>query len=319
MKNLTSFLFALSFMGTASLSFTGTASLMAQSGTSANLLVNSDFEDTDFQVFKYESVENCINYVAGWDATAKPGDDGFRLKDYNNEGLNKYMIRGQVGYYPADSDTAKSGNKQYIRIARYEWTKPSEWFGDGGLQQTIDVLPSHKYELTFRYRLSAHAEAGTIVPAWVAFQEVGQTTAKKKLYNNLDEKWAEKSYTFTTSATATKAIVKLGVTGGYIYDWGGNMRLWADFDEVRLVDVTAGTSIERLSGEDTQIHYTVQGDAVHLRGLDRGSALAVYNVAGSLVSSFSAASAEETVYLPCKGVYIIKNGDKRKVLKVVVR
>ena len=220
--------------------------------------------------------------------------------DYNNTGLNKYMVRGQIGYYPAGSDTAKAGNKQYIRIARYEWTKPNEWFGDGGLQQTIDVKPSRKYELTFLYRLSAHAENGTIVPAWVAFEEVGKTATKKKLYNELDEKWVEKSYTFTTSADATKAIVKLGVTGGYVYDWGGNINLWADFDEVRLVDITTGTSLKQLLTEDMQISYTV------------------YNVTGSLVSSFRAESDEETVYLPGNGIYIVKNGDLRKVLKVVI-
>ena len=221
------------------------------------------------------------------------------------------MVRGQIGYYPAGSDTAKAGNKQYIRIARYEWTKPNEWFGDGGLQQTIDVKPSRKYELTFLYRLSAHAENGTIVPAWVAFEEVGKTATKKKLYNELDEKWVEKSYTFTTSADATKAIVKLGVTGGYVYDWGGNINLWADFDEVRLVDITTGTSLKQLLTEDMQISYTVQGAAVNFSGLEAGSELAVYNVTGSLVSSFRAESDEETVYLPGKGCLLYTSPSPR--------
>ncbi len=312
MKKLTSFLCVLSLAGT--------TSLMAQNDAQANLLSNPGFEDTEFQTFSYDnnSVKNCISYVAGWDATNKPGDVEYKKDDYNNTGLNKYMVRGQIGYYPAGSDTAKAGNKQYIRIARYEWTKPNEWFGDGGLQQTIDVKPSRKYELTFLYRLSAHAENGTIVPAWVAFEEVGKTATKKKLYNELDEKWVEKSYTFTTSADATKAIVKLGVTGGYVYDWGGNINLWADFDEVRLVDITTGTSLKQLLTEDMQISYTVQGAAVNFSGLEAGSELAVYNVTGSLVSSFRAESDEETVYLPGKGIYIVKNGDRRKVLKVVI-
>ena len=312
MKKLTSFLCVLSLAGT--------TSLMAQNDAQANLLSNPGFEDTEFQTFSYDnnSVKNCISYVAGWDAPNKPGDAEYKKDDYNNTGLNKYMVRGQIGYYPAGSDTAKAGNKQYIRIARYEWTKPNEWFGDGGLQQTIDVKPSRKYELTFLYRLSAHAENGTIVPAWVAFEEVGKTATKKKLYNELDEKWVEKSYTFTTSADATKAIVKLGVTGGYVYDWGGNINLWADFDEVRLVDITTGTSLKQLLTEDMQISYTVQGAAVNFSGLEAGSELAVYNVTGSLVSSFRAESDEETVYLPGKGIYIVKNGDRRKVLKVVI-
>lgn len=312
MKKLTSLLCVLSF--------TGATSLMAQNDAQTNLLSNPGFEDTEFSTFSYDnnSIKNCISHVAGWDAYHKPGDAEYKKDDYNNPGLSKYMVRGQVGYYPADSDTAKAGNKQYIRISRYEWTKPDEWFGDGGLQQTIDVKPSSKYELTFLYRLSSHAEKGTIVPAWVSFEEEGKTATKKKLYNNLDEKWTEKSYTFTTGADATRAVVKLGVTGGYIYDWGGNIRLWADFDEVRLVDVTTGTSLKQLLTEDAQIYYTAQGSAVYLSGLDAGSELAVYNITGSLVTSFRAGSDKETVYLPGKGVYIVKNGDHKKALKIVL-
>lgn len=279
-------------------SFAGPLFLQAQNNVSNNLLLNPGFEDTEYQVFKYESVDNCINYIADWDVTSKPGDETFRMEDYNNAGLNKYMVRGQVGYYPADSDTAKAGNKQYIRIARYEWTKPTEWYGDGGIQQTIDVLPSHKYELTFLYRLSAHSENGTIVPAWVAFEEIGKDAIKKKLYNNLDEKWIRKTYTFTTGEDATKAIVKLGVTGGYIWDWGGNIQLWADFDEVNLTDVTSGTSVKSLSCEDSQIHYTIEGSTVSLDGLDAGKELIVYNIVGTLVSSFRVTSDSETIYLP---------------------
>ena len=119
-------------------------------------------------------------------------------------------------------------------------------------------------------------------------------------------------------ADATKAIVKLGETGGYVYDWGGNINLWADFDEVRLVDITTGTSLKQWRAEDMQSSHPVQGAAVSVSGLEAGSELAVYNVTGSLVSSFRAESDEETVYLPGKGIYIVKNGDSRKVLKVVI-
>ena len=108
MKKLTSFLCVLSLAGT--------TSLMAQNDAQANLLSNPGFEDTEFQTFSYDnnSVKNCISYVAGWDATNKPGDAEYKKDDYNNTGLNKYMVRGQIGYYPAGSDTAKAGNKSFL-------------------------------------------------------------------------------------------------------------------------------------------------------------------------------------------------------------
>lgn len=301
------------------LSFWGFISLTAQNEGKTNLLANPGFEDTSYKLFKYESVGNCPDYVAGWNSSHEREDAGFRTGDYNNEGLNKYNVRGQIGFYSADSDTAKNGNKQFIRVARYEWTKPDEWYGDGGMQQTIDVLPSHTYSLTFLYRLSAHTENGTIVPAWVGFQEEGGAMNKKKLYNNLEETWTEKSFTFTTSATAKKATVHLGVTGGYIYSWGGNINLWADFDDVFVADEGESTSISALlkaAGE--QMQASVNGLEVCLSGLETGTDVYVYNVVGGLVTSFRASAEEETVYLPAKGIYIIRNGEQKKALKVVV-
>lgn len=77
MKKLTSFLCVLSLAGT--------TSLMAQNDAQANLLSNPGFEDTEFQTFSYDnnSVKNCISYVAGWDATNKPGDAEYKKDDYN--------------------------------------------------------------------------------------------------------------------------------------------------------------------------------------------------------------------------------------------
>ena len=77
MKKLTSFLCVLSLAGT--------TSLMAQNDAQAILLSNPGFEDTEFQTFSYDnnSVKNCISYVAGWDATNKPGDAEYKKDDYN--------------------------------------------------------------------------------------------------------------------------------------------------------------------------------------------------------------------------------------------
>ena len=286
----------------------------------SNLLANPGFEDTDFETFGYESVVNCPNRVAGWNLAREKDDPEFKANDFNNSGLSKYMVRGEMGYYSADSDTAKNGNKQFIRVARYEWTKPDEWSGDAGMQQTIDVLPSHTYSMSFLYRLSAHANNNTLVPAWVAFQEGDKALTKKKLYNNLKENWMEKSYTFTTSADATKATIHLGVTGGSIYSWGGNMQMWADYDEVLVADEGPATSIDALlNAGGAQIDASVNGSEVRLSGLEAGGLVNIYSVVGNRVTSFRASGEDETVFLPAKGIYIIKNGDHKKALKVVIK
>lgn len=42
------------------------------------------------------TVKNCISYVAGWDATNKPGDAEYKKMIIIIPDLNKYMVRGQV-------------------------------------------------------------------------------------------------------------------------------------------------------------------------------------------------------------------------------
>ncbi|MDD4636325.1 MAG: hypothetical protein PHV66_01775 [Bacteroidales bacterium] len=289
--------------------FAGIPSLMAQE--KINLIVNGDFEDSNYSVFSYdnESVTNCPNTIAGWDLI----DDSTRFEDYNNVGLNKYNVRATMGKYdPADND-----NYQYIRVQRYEWSKSSDGPGDGYIQQTVDVAPSTTYTFSFLYRLSSHSENSTIVPAWFSIQEDENTPIRKKFYNELNENWYSKEQAFTTSDTAKQVRVRLGVTGGFIYSWGGNIDLWADFDNVNLFANTT-TSIEE-SVSQVQIKADVNDFRVNLSGLAEGENVVVYDITGKKISSFTSQSESATITLPYKGLFIVRNGLQRAPLKLVIK
>ncbi len=279
--------------------FVSMISLQAQE----NLIVNGDFENNDFAIFKYESVDTCVVLLAGWDSIAP-----LRAGDFNNVGLNMYNVRGVMGYY----NPVENGNYHYFRLQRYEW----EGWADGGIQQTVDVAPSTTYTLSFLYRLSSHAENNTLVPAWYSIQEDSNDPVQKALYNNMDDNWYPKTKTFTTSATAKQVKVMLGVTGGKIYSWGGNINLYADFDNVSLVSGTV-SSIKDLAAAGNQIKAYVHGSELNLSGLDVDEVVSIYNVIGKLVTSFNPSSESATVTLPNKGVYIVKNGLQR-TLKVII-
>ena len=72
------------------------APLFAQ-GENKNLIKNGDFEDTGYVSFVYEdNVKCCPDLVTGWDADKQRGEDGFKDKDFNNKGLSKFYVRGEI-------------------------------------------------------------------------------------------------------------------------------------------------------------------------------------------------------------------------------
>ncbi len=286
-----------------------------------NMLQNPGFEDTNYEVFKYESVENCPDYVAGWNVMHERDDADFKVGDYNNEGLSKYQIRAQMGYYDETSEQAQSGNKQYIRISIYEWLKAAEWHGDGGMMQTVDVTPSHSYTLSFLYRCSDNVIDSDVVRPWVAFQEEGTEIEHKKIQNMMDrELWVEKNFDFTTSETATRATVWLGLTGMSFYEWGGQIDMWTDFDDVVLID---NGPIEESGIEDVvagdEISVFAQGGEVVVDGIEAGEKVTIYNLVGGVVAAGYAEGSQAVLQMPKPGVYIVKPGNKGKARKVVVR
>ena len=289
---------------------------MAQS---ENLLQNPGFEDTNYELFQYESVTNCPDYVAGWNVMHERDDADFKTKDYNNEGLSKYQIRGQMGFYDEDSEQAQSGNKQYIRISIYEWLKAAEWHGDGGMMQTVDVVPNHTYELSFLYRCSDKVIDADVVRPWVAFQEEGTEIQHKKIQNMMDrELWTEKSFEFTTSETATTATVWLGLTGISFYEWGGQIDMWTDFDEVVLVDKGPASGVESTIAEN-DVHVYAQNGEIVVDGLADGETVSIYNLVGEVVAICRADDSQAVMQVPGPGVYIIKPENSGKARKVIVR
>lgn len=273
-----------------------------------NLLLNGDFENKDFGTFGYDngSIVGCPDLVAGWDSVAP-----FKAGDFNNEGLYMYNVRATMRL-----DTVP--NSQYIRIARYEWDGNT----DGGLTQTVNVLPNTTYTLTFLYRLSINSVNNTLVPAWCKIQEDNNTPSKSSLYNtnydNKDYKWYPKTKTYKTSATASQIRIMLGVTGGKIYSWGGNLDMWADFDNVSLV-AAAPSAISELAANRSQIKAYTVGSELILSDLDAGEEVSIYNVLGKLVTTLNSSSESVKLTLPYKGVYIVRNGLHRVPLKLIIK
>jgi len=266
-----------------------------------NLLLNGDFEDTNYNTFTYESITNCPDQIPGWDM-----EDSIVAGDYNNVGLDKYNIRAVIGL----NDSIE--NKQYLRIQRYEW----DGWGDGGLQQTVSILPSRIYKLSFLYKLSSNSVNSTIVPAWFRIQEDDNAAVTKKLYNNLDEKWTTKSYTFTSSDSATSLLIYLGITGGKLYSWGGNIDFWAEFDNVELIE-TGVNALTTINDEEEPVSGYVNNNILFLQGLEQGP-VEIYSIIGKRVRYFNACSDKAQLPFTEKGLFIVRNGTNRKPYKMWV-
>ena len=196
-------------------------------------------------------------------------------------------------------------------------------------QAKMNVAPNATYSFSFLYRLSDHAENGTLVPAFYSVDEIdeeGNVTTllkKKKLYNEMDNKWYSLEKEFTTSETAKEVRVKVGVTGGYIYSWGGNMRLYADYDNVSLVcvdDIANGVySIEDTMKTDKHLRVAVSGHDVDVEGVDKSSPVVVYDMTGKTIIKMSPSGNDITLTLPSSGLYLISNGSNRKTIKVAIK
>lgn len=296
-----------------SLGLAAFVSLQAQE----NLLENGDFEDTSYTPFNYEEITDCPNTIVGWDLIDRPD----RTDDFNNVGLNKYGIRATMGKYDPVEDEA---NKQYIRIQQYEWFGDASKGGtgdqlaDGGIQQTVDVLPSTTYTFSYLCRLSQHVENGRVVPAYYSIQEDNQEPVSRKIFNELDEKWHEVKKEFTTSATARQVRVRLYISAARIYTWGGNIKQWADFDNVTLVK-GGSNGVDAVTASASSLRAEVQHLDATFSGLIAGENVSVYDGTGKRIACFPAVSDRAEFKLPVKGLYIVRNGARRNPVKFVAR
>ncbi|MDR2475004.1 MAG: hypothetical protein LBD45_04020 [Bacteroidales bacterium] len=294
-------------------------SLQAQA-TETNMVQNPGFENTDYTLFKYESYDNCPTLVSGWDLIANPTF----TDDYNNVGLNKYIVRGTMGFFGA-ADPASDGdanNRQYLRIQQYEWYGSSDGKpgttepGTGGIQQTVDVVPNATYSFSFLYRLSSHAESGKIVQAYYSITSGGtDIVSGTKLYNELDEKWYEREKKFTVPETASTATLHLYISAPRIYTWGGNISQWIDVDNVKLV--REETSAITITDGSQPFKALSRGHAVSFSGLNDGDIVDIWHVSGQKVKQFTADRKSEDISLP-PGIYIAQEKGKGQAAKFVI-
>lgn len=298
------------------------APLFAQ-GENKNLIKNGDFEDTGYVSFVYEdNVKCCPDLVTGWDADKQRGEDGFKDKDFNNKGLSKFYVRGEI----VTDSLADTGGQQCMRVQRYEWSGSEQGYSqgiDGGIQQTLEVLPDASYDFSFLYRLSNRLNNGQAVNAFWEIYEgdenaVDTKVTRKSLYNEMNNKWYSKAYSFKTKATTTRVRIKLGIVGGYVQTWGGNMGMFADYDNVNLVQNATSSIMDLNKNQEASLVAIAEGNNVVLSGVDTAEEVEVYSMVGTLILSLPA---EETMRftLPDQGIYIIRNGVNRKSVRIIIR
>lgn len=298
------------------------APLFAQ-GENKNLINNGDFEDIGYVSFVYEdNVKCCPDLVTGWDADKQRGEDGFKDKDFNNKGLSKFYVRGEI----VTDSLADTGGQQCMRVQRYEWSGSEQGYSqgiDGGIQQTLEVLPDASYDFSFLYRLSNRLNNGQAVNAFWEIYEgdenaVDTKVTRKSLYNEMNNKWYSKAYSFKTKATTTRVRIKLGIVGGYVQTWGGNMGMFADYDNVNLVQNATSSIMDLNKNQEASLVAIAEGNNVVLSGGDTAEEVEVYSMVGTLILSLPA---EETMRftLPDQGIYIIRNGVNRKSVRIIIR
>ena len=217
-----------------------------------NLVKNGDFEDVknlEVKEFTEEGDRKLtfVKNIPGWDVNTgdkNPGDltNGF-------DGLNCWNVFANIYDQEPDGDLITEDNKHYLRLERF---MHNGW-NTGELRQTLkNLVVGHKYEFSMLYRFNMgeyngdEPEAGYQVTNYADGKEGSKIIYEDALDETTD--WAQVKEEFT--AKKTGAVVKVRLTNPWRYDqWNENV--WADFDQVKLVDLTLLTGINNLQSDDS--------------------------------------------------------------------
>lgn len=310
--------------------FSGCFALSAQE---ENLLEEGDFESIDINFFSYENSLQCPIYIPGWDLQSGiEVPDGLKQDDYNNYGLEKWNIRAEINYVVDPTED----NYQYLRLQRYEWN--GWWDGSAGIRQTVAVVPNTTYKLSFMARVNpGQVKDGEGNPVSGLGEEDGFGTEDLEAFcrfiaedhedvvndikgmsagqwdkENPDGNWKEYSFEYTAPEDVTSLAVSFGMYGGKVFEWGGNIHMYMDIDNVKLVGNSS--SISTLAASQLKV-VTDQGN-IRISGIEGVNEAAVYNVAGQLMKNVSVDGGKAEFEMPA-GLYLIGVG--RETLKVTVK
>ena len=232
----------------------------------ANLFVNGDFEDVkDLDVEKFsdegERELTWVKEIPGWDKSSE-GDGGTN----GMNGLNTWNVFANIYEQEPDGDVINEGNEHYLRLERY---MHNGW-NTGELKQTINnLVVGHQYEFSMLYRFnegdynSDEPQAGYQLVSYADGKEGSKICYEDALEETSD--WAQVKQEFT--AKKTGAVIKLRLDNPWRSDqWNENV--WADFDEVKLVDLTLANGIRNVetSTQATAPYYTLTGVKVSQPG-----------------------------------------------------
>ena len=227
-----------------------------------NLVVNGNFEDVANLEVKHFTDEGdreltFVKYIPGWDKNSGDKNEGDLTNGY--DGLNCWNVFANILEQEPDGEMIKEGNTHYLHLERY---MHNGW-NTGELKQTITGLTvGHKYKFSMLYRFNMgeyngdDPEAGFQVVAY----ENGKEGKKIKYEDALEETtdWAAVEEEFT--AKTDGVVVKVRLTNPWRGDqWNENV--WADFDEVSLVDMDDATGISEIAADKKadKAYYTLDG------------------------------------------------------------
>ena len=165
-----------------------------------NLLKNPGFEGE----YDYMDGGKLVKAVEGWNIAI--------LDRWNNE---QFIL-------PQEIDNEQDFNNHIFRIKPYKWA--GGW-GNGNINQTIDVAPNETYTLSALVKGGLDKKKGTLT-AKMFIQEV-KDREKKVETEIASDTWETYSLDFTTSPTCIQIRVK----------WGANISP-LDIDNVKLTGVS---------------------------------------------------------------------------------
>ena len=168
-----------------------------------NLLKNPGFEGE----YDYMDGGKLVKAVEGWNIAI--------LDRWNNE---QFIL-------PQEIDNEQDFNNHIFRIKPYKWA--GGW-GNGNINQTIDVAPNETYTLSALARGGLDKKKGTLT-AKMFIQEV-EDREKKVETEIASDTWETYSLDFTTSPTCKQIRVIFQIQAG---TWGANISP-LDVDNVKL-------------------------------------------------------------------------------------
>lgn len=172
-----------------------------------NLLKNPGFEGE----YEYMDDGTLIKAVEGWNIAI--------LDRWNNE---QYIL-------PQEISNEQDFNNHIFRIRPYKWA--GGW-GNGNINQTIDVAPNETYTLSALAKGGLDKKKGTLT-AKMFIQEV-EDREKKVEVEIASDNWEIYSLDFTTSPTCKQILILFQIQAG---SWGADISP-LDVDNVKLTGVS---------------------------------------------------------------------------------